>query len=173
MNIDRTLQNRILHCLKTVYPMPVQATLIYRSCIEGLPFPDFSDFDASLKAFSDFPKNREMMMHLDENLIYLTEHQLLEMKSDGSFRITAKGCDFIEEDGGLSAILNVTRVEFTENAIALIKQALDQTTLDPVHKHKWLDELKSLPAESIKQILVDLICKGVARFPEVLSSIQM
>jgi hypothetical protein len=56
------------------------------------------------------------------NLLYLQEHGLCEALTqeslDGKFswggaKITAKGVDFLENDGGLSAILGVVTVNFT------------------------------------------------------------
>ena len=126
MNIDRTLQNHVLHFLKSHYDDFIEDRLIYDVCING------------------------------------TE-----------YRITHKGIDFIEDDGGLSAILNVSTVKLHPSSVELLISVIDGSSLNPSDKQKMIDQLKSLPADSIKQILTELVNKGVDYLPALFASFYM
>ncbi len=151
MEIDRTLQHHILHCLKGQYSQFIVAKLIYLACIENQPIP--ADDEAEMSAMKT-PVDLAVIKHLRDNLTYLTEHLLVESKGD-SYKITAKGIDFITNDGGLSQILNVTTVKLSPDTLDLLVNAINQSALNPNDKHKLLAQLKSLPVESIKQILIE------------------
>ena len=169
MNIDRTLQNHVLHFLKYYYDNFIEERLIYATCIDGAEYPDLSEqFELFLKIKVDMPK----LKHLRENLFYLSEHGLLKQKGS-SYRITHKGIDFIEDDGGLSAILNVSTVKLHPSSVELLISVIDGSSLNPSDKQKMIDQLKSLPADSIKQILTELVNKGVDYLPALFASFYM
>lgn len=73
------------------------------------------------------------------NLWYLREHELIEASLDqtlgGSFifsgaRITAKGLDFLADDGGLSAILGTVTVKLHADTIReLLIAKIEHSTL--------------------------------------------
>ena len=78
MNIDRTLQNHVLHFLKSHYDIFIEERLIYATCIDGFECPDLSEqFELFLKIKVDM----SILKHLRENLIYLSAHGLLEQKA--------------------------------------------------------------------------------------------
>lgn len=166
MNIDRTLQNHVLHFLKSHYDIFIEERLIYATCIDGFECPDLSEqFELFLKIKVDM----SILKHLRENLIYLSAHGLLEQKGS-SYRITHTGIDFIEDDGGLSAILNVSTVKLHPSSVELLISVIDGSSLNPSDKQKMIDQLKSLPADSIKQILTELVNRGVGYLPSLFSS---
>ena len=169
MNIDRTLQNHVLHFLKSHDDDVIEDRVIYDVCINGTELLDLNE------QFALFPKIKvdiATIRHLRENLIYLSSHGLLEQKGS-SYRITHKGIDFIEDDGGLSAILNVSTVKLHPSTLDLITSAIDASSLNPSDKQKMIDQLKSLPADSIKQILTELVNKGVGYLPALFASFYM
>lgn len=169
MNIDRTLQNHVLHFLKSHYDNFIEDRLIYDVCINGTELLDLNE------QFVLFPKikvDMETLKHLRENLIYLSAHGLLEQKGS-SYRITHKGIDFIEDDGGLSAILNVSTVKLHPSSVELLISVIDGSSLNPSDKQKMIDQLKSLPADAIKQILTELVNKGVSYLPALFASFYM
>ena len=169
MNIDRTLQNHVLHFLKSHYDNFTEERLIYAACIDGIECPDLSEqFELFLKIKVEI----STLKHLRENLIYLSAHGLLEQKGS-SYRITHKGIDFIEDDGGLSAILNVSTVKLHPSSVELLISVIDGSSLNPSDKQKMIDQLKSLPADSIKQILTELVNKGVDYLPALFASFYM
>ena len=50
MKIDRTLQNHVLHFLKSHYDIFIEERLIYATCIDGDECPDLSEqFELFLK----------------------------------------------------------------------------------------------------------------------------
>ena len=163
MNIDRTLQNRALYFLKSYYDKFLEERLIYSACIDGVEYPDPAE---SFDAFWDIKVDAEKIKHLRENLTYLSAHGLLE-KNGPSYRITHTGIDFIEDDGGLSAILNVPTVKLHPSSVELLISVIDGSSLNPSDKQKMIDQLKSLPADSIKQILTELVNRGVGYLPSL------
>ncbi|MFZ7109591.1 MULTISPECIES: hypothetical protein [Avibacterium] len=167
MEIDRPLQHLVLKYLKDNYPDYFDGNAIYRHC-KGLP-PIEDDYNAQFLALQESQKyDRSEIKHLHDNLIYLSEHSLVETLKDGySYKITAKGIDFIENDGGLSTILNITTVKLHPSTLDLLTQVINDSSLNPSDKQKLLDQLKSLPADSIKQILTELVSKGVALLPSI------
>ena len=120
------------------------------------------------------------------NLFYLREHQLIdncvtrETRKDGvtqtfsGLKITAKGMDFLADDGGLSAILGTVTVKFHEDTIrALIeKKVMDSSDLAPDDKTVLLSQLRSLPGESIKHLTMKLLDKGLGNLPSAGTLIQ-
>ncbi|MFU2127812.1 hypothetical protein ACLQ85_07170 [Gallibacterium anatis] len=164
MIIDRPLQYLALKYLKDNYPNYIDDNIIYRHW-KGLPEVE-DDYNAQFLALQESKKYAHSeLRHLRENLVYLSEHSLVETLKDGySYKITAKGIDFIENDGGLSTILNVTTVKLHPSTLELLTQVINASSLNPSDKQKLLDQLKSLPVDSIKQILTELVSKGRALF---------
>mgnify|MGYP000122219275 CR=1 FL=1 len=121
-------------------------------------------------------------LHEDEatvkvNLFYLRDHGLLEAEAliqpefGGGFsyrssRITQRGLDFLEDDGGLSAILGVQVIKLHDDTIReLVALKINQSDLAPADKRKLLDGLGELPAESIKHLTMKLIDAGLDKAP--------
>ncbi|SEQ85470.1 hypothetical protein [Giesbergeria anulus] len=122
-------------------------------------------------------------LHEDEatvkvNLFYLQDHGLLETDArvernfGGGFayvssKITQRGLDFLEDDGGLSAILGVQIIKLHDDTIReLIALKINQSDLSPPDKRKLLDGLRELPAESIKHLAMKLIDMGLDKAPD-------
>ena len=158
MSIDRKLQNAILVEAEKHYPMP----------------------------FYLDPEHK--FMNLDEkeyaaNLKYLEENHLIRPNSfsysiDGIFnfngvQITNRGLDFLADDGGLSAILDVVTVKFeTETLAALIADKISETDqLDQQQKDHLVEAVKELPAEGMKHLLTKVIDKGVENIPTLVNII--
>jgi hypothetical protein len=105
------------------------------------------------------------------NLIYLEQHGLIEagisMGLDGHFsifgsKITAKGLDFIQDDGGYSAILGTVTIKIHEESLKeLIALRISEAHLESADKKKWTDALRALPADSIKHLSMKLIDIGM------------
>jgi hypothetical protein len=109
------------------------------------------------------------------NALYLEEHGLLDAGlkrglnghfSSHGMKITARGLDFLADDGGLSAVLGVVTIKFHEDTLlSLIGDRIEQSDLPPVEKKKWTDALRSLPAETIKHLTMKLLDKGLENLP--------
>ncbi|TDG25643.1 hypothetical protein EYW47_04435 [Paraburkholderia silviterrae] len=116
------------------------------------------------------------------NLIYLEEHGLAESAikygmdghvASGLPRITAKGMDFLADDGGLSAILGVVTVKLHEDTLKeLIGNRIAESDLPAPEKNRLLDQLESLPGETIKHLTFKLVDAGLANWPAALQAIE-
>lgn len=116
------------------------------------------------------------------NAQYLIEHGLLSsgvkvttdingapaMISVSLPKITAKGVDFIRDDGGLSAILSVQTVKLHEDTLKeLLSIALQQAKLPEQEKESIKEAVKQLPAEGLKHLLTKLIDLGLSHAHEL------
>lgn len=109
------------------------------------------------------------------NLFYLKEHGLIDTNAivernfGGGFhysyaKITKNGMDFLEQDGGLSAILGVITIRLHDDTIkALVESKIIASDLPPRDKQRYLDRLKSLPADATKHLAMKLIDLGLEK----------
>ncbi|HCO54679.1 MAG TPA: hypothetical protein DIT93_06630 [Pelagibacterium sp.] len=150
--LDRDFQRYLLNELAGLYP---QSADIKRS-------------------FGDQTDNRLLV-----NLQYLHEHGLVDFKFTEfmsreiqmhSAKVTARGMDFLADDGGLSAILNVVTVKLHDDTIRdLLINRIDQAPGDPTVKAKLIDRIKSLPAEALGKLTMDGLDAAMAKAPDLLS----
>lgn len=134
----------------------------------------------------DFPLFEKTMKHCEAlrkeddekfiaNIVYLEKHGLIEDGPSIRFsgtgdcfvgggdqpRITEKGIDFILDDGGLGAILNVQTVKLHPDTIRdLLANAVEASSLTQEQKDSFLDQIKSVPADLAKDLLGKLVGKG-------------
>lgn len=151
MVLDRVLQNKILNIAMDCYPRSVNYEL------DEL----FKNID-----------NRKIAA----NLMYLAENKLLKdnpitITLDNNFsiehiKITHKGIDFLQDDGGLSAILDVVTVKFEADTLkAILENRISQSDLGPEEKQSMIDSLRELPAESIKHLTTELLTRSLDNLP--------
>jgi hypothetical protein len=155
--LDRAYQRELLQMLAAAYP---------QGC----------DVSELLRGFDEAADRRYLA-----NMVYLEEHGLIDAQisfgmdghaSQGRPRINNRGMDFLADDGGLSAILGVVTIKLhDEDLRALIASRLDQSSLAPADKKRFLDQLRSLPADAIKQVVLELLKQGLAHGPDVLHTI--
>lgn len=117
-----------------------------------------------------------------DNLLYLEEHGLvissIKRASGGHFgygrpSITARGRDFIADDGGLSAILGTVTVKFHEDTLRqLFVDKVQASDLPAESKKKLNLEIQKLPAEAIKHLTLELLGKGLEQAPALLHTIR-
>ena len=118
---------------------------------------------------------------LVRNLVYLKEHGLVNLTSHenlsgnvrvAAVKITAKGIDFLQDDGGLGAILSVQTIRFEDKELrdALIK-IVEGSTSDTTLKSSLLTTIKQLPSEALKQVFSAMVGQGILMAPEALSKI--
>ena len=107
------------------------------------------------------------------NLFYLQEHGLIsiagKLAMDQSLayqggKLTAKGLDFLEDDGGLSAILGVVTIKLHDDTIkGLIESKIIASDLPQPEKQRYLDRLRELPAETTKHLVLKLVDLGLEK----------
>lgn len=154
MKLDRELQRKILERLAEEYKEPIENSLVYFSEIE----PDIAKLQA--------------------NISYLEEHGLIENKEISYIgpavpfyftKITARGMDFLADDGGLSAILGIVTIKIHDDTLRnLIEMKIMASDLSQPDKKKWTDALRELPAESIKHLTMTILDKGLENLPVIL-----
>lgn len=140
-------------------------------------YPDYYDFD------NDYSYDSDEYAQAVTNLYYLMQHNLVETRSimssssmDGLKRlqfgaatINQNGLDFLADDGGLSAILNVVTVKFEADTLkAILENRINQSDLAPDDKKSMIDALRELPAESIKHLTMKLLDEGLENLPSAI-----
>lgn len=161
MMLNREFQYTILKLAEEVYP--------------GYTYPNESN-----QLIDNSPENKKASHHrLAANLKYLEGHDLIErgslmVSTDNQFafgyiQMTAKGMDFLADDGGLSSILNVVTVRFEADTLkAILENKINESNLSPEDKNSMIDALRELPAESIKHLSTVLLDKGIESLPSVI-----
>ncbi|HCA23620.1 MAG TPA: hypothetical protein DEP32_05570 [Pseudomonas sp.] len=156
MENDRQLQKKALTYLKGIYPS--------RCDVKTLAV----EMDA-------------VPIHLLRNLTYLREHDLVT----GSFSvnrdalapsmvgITAKGIDFIEEDGGLSAILGVVTVRLHADTVRdLLLAQIEEADAESSVKEQLKATVNNLPAKGLEALVTRLASEGITRLPNAVQWLQ-
>lgn len=116
------------------------------------------------------------------NIAYLTEHGLVQAKLDGYFSgekflvaagCTARGIDFLADDGGLSAVLGVVTVKIHDDTIKqLVAARIQASDLPEPEKQQMLDQLRELPAEATKHLALQLLDKALEAGPAAIEWLQ-
>lgn len=156
MEIDRKLQHSLLLELKQAYPKGLIIDYLYFKCVEEQtpPVDTFEQMMALLK----MPKDATTFRHLKANLAYLVEHQLIANVTENGIsmiKATAKGVDFMENDGGLSAIFNHQTISVDKQSIEHMAHVLAQ--LDKPAFEDFLFQLSTqLPTCLIQKLLEKL-----------------
>lgn len=153
--LDRALQHQLLNGLANAYPAPLSAQAI--------------GFTQDSGAWN-------------VNVQYLAEHGLVEAEGidtlDGTFftpraRITAKGLDFLQDDGGLTAILGVLTVRLDAETIrALIEDKIEETPMPAEEKSRLMKWLSTASSEALKEATKRLVAAALDHAPQALRLLQ-
>jgi hypothetical protein len=111
------------------------------------------------------------------NLRYLEEHGLciadVQISADGSAiqfgasYITARGLDFLADDGGLSAILGVVTVKLHADTIRdLIAAKIDAAAMPAEEKSALKRGLAALSQKALEAATTDLVRTGLDHLPD-------
>jgi len=146
--LDRALQRQILELLREHYPRGT------------IPVCDLELGEEQAAA----------------NLRYLEEHGLCESGvmigvdghlAFGPSTITATGLDFLEDDGGLSAILGVVTVRLHADTIrSLIDAKIETSSMPAEEKSKLRKILATLSEAGLKAATTDLVKSGLDHLPD-------
>lgn len=157
MFLDRELQRTLLLNLRRYYP----AMIPRREFI-----PDWG---------LDEGRDRKLV----QNLCYLEEHGLVELNTSISLDepipipgvrtacITSKGLDFLEDDGGLSAILGTVTVRLHADSIRDLVEAkiLASDDVPEKDKSRLIETLKALSEEGLRQLTQRVVNYGLDQAP--------
>lgn len=146
--INRELQRELLLLLRSKYP---------RTLID---IPIISDVS---------------QQSIYTNLWYLQEHGLcdsgLSPHLDGCFTwggatITAKGLDFLEEDGGLSSLLGIVTIKIHADTLReMLRTKIDDAPLTPDEKSTLKQKLEHLSETALTAGTRDLVQIGLQHVP--------
>ncbi|MER9642388.1 hypothetical protein [Mesorhizobium sp. M0239] len=115
---------------------------------------------------------------LDVNLAYLEEHDLVSVHwhngQDGrtpmQASITAKGLDFIADDGGLGTILGVVTVRLHGDTLRdLLISRVESSNEDETLKQKAIAKLKEIPGDALGSLATKALDACLASLPAVAS----
>jgi len=120
--------------------------------------------------------------NLSAELKYLHEHNLAEVRFSQSIsadapqpifaKLTARGVDFLQQDGGLSAILGVLTIKLHDDTIKeVIASRIMESDLPQPDKQRYIDALRELPAESTKHVVMKLLDMGLDHGATAISTI--
>lgn len=112
--------------------------------------------------------------NLVANIMYLREHELidcaLEQVLSGAFivvlegaKITNKGIDFMRDDGGLSAILNVQTIKFHKDAVVVLEDLIAISNMNDSEKEKAKSTLGELSTEALKTVVQAATTAGLTK----------
>lgn len=115
------------------------------------------------------------------NLSYLSEYGLVDlttlrpMSGDiimNTARVTAKGMDFLADDGGLGAILGIVTVKLHEDTIkALLIQKIEAASGDEGVKASLIAKIKNIPSDALGAVTTHALDKGLDNIPNLLALI--
>lgn len=116
------------------------------------------------------------------NTAYLRELQLIEGPRMGTFggpdrmelaKITARGLDFLQEDGGISAALATVTVRLDANTLrALIESRIAAADMPEPEKSKLMQWVRSAGAETMKEATQRLVQAALDQAPNALQLLQ-
>lgn len=157
--IDRALQRQLLEKMKCKYPGKLNTTigeLEYETTYRSVSF----------------------------NLTYLQEHGLIEDAStavdtasmiyggddkENAYpvrgKITCKGIDFLENDGGLTAILGVVTVKLHSETLAELATAIQMSDLPTKEKSNLLERIRGLSQEGANTLIQEMVKAGLSKGP--------
>ncbi|SRR5712692_4549572 len=142
MQLDRTFQREILEQLRDAYPETV----------------DFR------------PRDEFAEQGFQGNLFYLKEHGLIngaESRGRNSTQIvgasiTAAGLDFLEDDGGLSAIFKTVTVRLDgESILPVLEKIIAASNQPPEQKKSMVQKLKGLSGKVLETLIIKSVEMGV------------
>lgn len=89
-------------------------------------------------------------------------------------RLTEKGVDFLEEDGGLGAILNKVTVSLDQESLrALLAARIEASTLPAPKKAKFLSMLGSFTGKAAERAILCLIEQALKRPESIAAAFKM
>ena len=115
------------------------------------------------------------------NIFYLEQHGLIEVnyvamrghKIVHGATITAKGLDFLADDGGIGATLAIVTIKIHEESLRqLMIKKVDASPLPEGEKRSLRESINSLPGEGIKHLMTKFVDMGFDNMPKALDLIS-
>jgi hypothetical protein len=145
---DRAFQKKILESLYESYPNACE--------------------NAQFRSLEKFFEDESLLI---ANMLYLEAHGLIDsgliqtlqgyVINSSATRITAKGIDFVQHDGGLGAILNVQTIKFHREAVVVLEDLIALSNLDTPEKENAKFKLSQLTSEALKAVIQTATSAGM------------
>ncbi|WP_195714688.1 MULTISPECIES: hypothetical protein [Neisseria] len=148
--LDRNMQHEFLSELYKVYPDSTTHDYYINTAI------------AQTNGVIESEDDVLYVLKQSANLQYLAEHGLVVCEDKtlitATVKITAKGIDFLADDGGLSAILGVVTVKLHSDTIqALIAAKIDQAEIPDEEKGRLKTELGKIKDTALSTLTENAI----------------
>jgi len=154
MPVNKELMLKILKALAEIYPEQSEKAVLL-----GLDGPDY---EATITYLLD----HEMIDAIVRDVMGKVDHRVLYPK------ITKKGYDYLQDDGGLDAHFRTITVKIDQESIAmLIESHIFQANLPQEKKSSLAKAVRSLPGDVLKHLVLKLAEQGLARTPDALQLI--
>lgn len=161
--LDRNLQHEFLSELYKVYPDSITYDYYINAAI------------AQTSGVIEAEEDALFVLKQSANLQYLAEHGLVvfddKTRITSTVKITAKGIDFLMDDGGLSAILGVVTVKLHSDTIqSLLNTKIDQADIPPEEKSKLkviLSKMGDVALAKLTEKVIDAVTS-----PQIINLLQ-
>lgn len=138
----------------------------------------------------DYPNQTDMgsSFNLDDNTIavnvaYLEEFGLVDASWDydeengrrypSDAKISARGLDFLADDGGLGAILGIVTVKLHDDTLkSLLIERVSRSEGNNGIKTKLIAKIKELPAEAVNDIAKRILERGLDNLPTAVDALM-
>ncbi|EME5080155.1 hypothetical protein VYS03_000032 [Klebsiella aerogenes] len=133
-------------------------------------YPDSADSRFS----GEFTEKFGSINTFTANILYLAGHGLIEARlsneigrrlpsvMDSFTKITSKGIDFIRDDGGLGAILNVQTIKFHRDAVVVLEDLIAISNMSDEQKEKAKSTLGEMSTEALKTVVQAATTAGIS-----------
>jgi hypothetical protein len=162
MEFNKEFIRDFLEMLAERHPEYVCRKEIYEFAIGISPY--------STREYAEFIEMPELDLRLlYSHLRYIADHGLVSIIDDEAgfdycrVMITEKGLDFIQEDGGLGAILNTVTIRFDiENMRELVQLGVLNANLPEETKGPLQKAIKEAPATALKAAISEMVKTGMS-----------
>lgn len=153
--LDRSFQNELLQRMSKAYP----------AAVDFLGQNGERTYNEIIATLSYLDEHRLAVLRLN--------HCLDGSPSEFTGRITAKGLDFLADDGGLGAILDVVTVKLHHETVRdLLVARVEESTADPSVKARTISMLKDLPATTMQRLAQQAIDASLRQLPNAVQWLQ-
>ena len=163
--VDRHMQLILLKSLRDNFPAFISLEGFFHNVLCSVLPDDFDDSDEEERCQQSF------LFNLD----YLVGHKLVARPAPvhlkrydhteipRAYRITSKGIDFLEDDGGLSAILNIVTVKFdADNIRGLVKAGLLKANVPEEKQGALKKAIQEAPGTVLQTAVSTIVGQGMS-----------
>jgi|GEM_PF-883292 len=168
MRLDHRVQSKALCELAAAYPSQMSQTKVVKRLKAWL-----AENEEEM-GLTDAGAN-ELIRFIKMNLNYMKEHELIkainlsvdvfgiDIPLPFSWAITAKGLDYLEEDGGLSAVFNTVTVKFdVDNIRELVEAGLLSGNVPKEKQSALKKAIHEAPATILQTAISTIVGKGLS-----------